>query len=57
MFAAAIACNVATGLTLEKAVRAAGRYVEAGIQTSVDLGQGSGPINHFHSLTIMPFPP
>lgn len=54
---AAIACNVANGLSMERAVRAAGRYVEAGIKTSVDLGKGSGPINHFHSLNIMPFPP
>ncbi|CAD0090635.1 unnamed protein product [Aureobasidium vineae] len=42
---------------VNRAVRAAGRYVEAGIKTSVDLGKGSGPINHFHSLNIMPFPP
>ncbi|KAI4749465.1 hypothetical protein E4T50_00349 [Aureobasidium sp. EXF-12298] len=55
--ASAIACNVANGLSMERAVRAAGRYVEAGIKTSVDLGKGSGPINHFHSLNIMPFPP
>ncbi|KAI4819777.1 hypothetical protein E4T45_10531 [Aureobasidium sp. EXF-8846] len=55
--ASAIACNVASGLSMERAVRAAGRYVEAGIKTSVDLGKGSGPINHFHSLNIMPFPP
>ena len=57
LYAAAIACNVANGLSMERAVRAAGRYVEAGIKTSVDLGKGSGPINHFHSLNIMPFPP
>lgn len=57
LYAAAIACNVANGLSMERAVRAAGRYVEAGIKTSVDLGKGAGPINHFHSLNIMPFPP
>jgi hydroxymethylpyrimidine/phosphomethylpyrimidine kinase len=57
MYPAAIACNIANGLSMERAVRAAGRYVEAGIKTSVDLGKGSGPINHFHSLNIMPFPP
>ncbi|KAI4723435.1 hypothetical protein E4T48_00176 [Aureobasidium sp. EXF-10727] len=55
--ASAIACNVVNGLSMKRAVRAAGRYVEAGIKTSVDLGKGSGPINHFHSLNIMPFPP
>ena len=54
---AAIACNVASGLTLKKAVGAAGRYIEAGIKSSKNLGKGSGPINHFHSLNIAPFPP
>ncbi|KAL1301808.1 hypothetical protein AAFC00_005999 [Neodothiora populina] len=55
--ASAIACNVASGLTLEKAVGAAGRYIEAGIRTSKDIGKGSGPINHFHSTVMMPFAP
>jgi len=54
---AAIACNLATGMSLKRAVGAAGRYVEAGIKTSTNRGKGSGPINHFHSLSIMPFPP
>lgn len=54
---AAIACNIASGLGLKQSVRAAGRYVEAGIQTSKNLGHGSGPIHHFHSLNIVPFPP
>ena len=52
---AAIACNVALGLNLERAVRKAARYVEVRIETSSDLGKGSGPINHFHSLKILPF--
>lgn len=55
--ASALACNLAHGLDLTQAVVAACRYVEAGIKTSFKLGQGSGPINHFHSLQIMPFAP
>lgn len=31
------------------------RYVEAGIRTAVDRGQGNGPINHFHSTYTLPF--
>lgn len=55
--ASAIAANLALGESLERAVRAAVRYVEAGIKTSVDMGKGCGPINHFHSLYSLPFAP
>lgn len=55
--ASAIAANLAQGKDLERAVRAAIRFVEAGIKTSVDMGKGSGPINHFHSLYSLPFAP
>lgn len=55
--ASAIACNISSGQSLPAAVAAATRYIEAGIRTSQPLGHGSGPINHFHSLIAMPFPP
>lgn len=55
--ASAIAANLAQGKDVERAVRAAVRFVEAGIKTSVDMGRGSGPINHFHSLYSLPFAP
>ena len=55
--ASAIAANLATGKDMVRAVRSAVRFVEAGIKTSVGLGRGSGPINHFHSLRTMPFAP
>lgn len=54
---AAIACNLAKGTGITNAVRLACRYVEAGIKTSIDLGKGAGPLNHFHSLQILPFAP
>ncbi|CAF9932375.1 MAG: hypothetical protein ALECFALPRED_005278 [Alectoria fallacina] len=63
---AAIAA-IASGIALSKspdrtndmpdAVEMAVRYVEAGIQTSFDLGHGNGPINHFHSLSMRLPPP
>lgn len=55
--ASALACNIALGLDLVQSVLAASRYVDAGIKTAVKLGQGSGPINHFHSIQVQPFPP
>lgn len=57
MCIAAIACNLAEGQNVSDAVRAACRYVDAGIRTSISLGQGAGPLNHFHSLQILPFAP
>ncbi|KAJ5724628.1 hypothetical protein N7493_006356 [Penicillium malachiteum] len=55
--ASAIAANLALGKDMTIAVRNAVRFVEAGIKTSVDIGKGSGPINHFHSIYTMPFAP
>lgn len=53
--ASAIACNFASGMGMVKAVKKANLYIEAGIKTSTDLGRGNGPINHFHSMYILPF--
>jgi thiaminase II len=55
--ASAIAANLASHQAVPTAVRRACRYVEAGITTSSDMGSGNGPINHFHSLQILPFAP
>ncbi|TPX22728.1 hypothetical protein DIZ76_014607 [Coccidioides immitis] len=55
--ASAIAANVANGMETVRAVKEACRFVEAGIKTSVDLGKGHGPINHFHSVYTLPFAP
>lgn len=55
--ASAIAANLARGNDLKTSVRSAIKYVEAGIKFSLDMGQGSGPINHFHSLYNLPFAP
>lgn len=55
--ASAIACNLANGADMVRAVKMANHYVEAGIKFSKDLGRGSGPINHFHSTYTLPFSP
>lgn len=53
--ASAIAANLALGYDRSKAVRRAIKYVSIGIKTSVDFSKGSGPINHFHNVQVMPF--
>jgi hydroxymethylpyrimidine kinase/phosphomethylpyrimidine kinase len=53
--ASAIACNLAKDDNVKNAVRSACRYVEAAIKTSPNLGKGSGPLNHFHALQVLPF--
>jgi hydroxymethylpyrimidine/phosphomethylpyrimidine kinase / thiaminase len=55
--ASAIAANLASEKEMPSAVKEACRYVEAGIKTSKDLGNGNGPINHFHSTYHLPFAP
>lgn len=46
----AIAALLAQGYSMTEAVREAKSYVEKGIRYSFTVGQGSGPIHHFHSL-------
>ncbi|KEY68985.1 hypothetical protein S7711_03292 [Stachybotrys chartarum IBT 7711] len=55
--ASAIAAGIANGLEVPAAVRAACRYVEAGIRTAPKIGTGHGPLNHFHSSYTLPFSP
>lgn len=54
---AAIASNLAKGMEVPGAVRAACRYVEAGIRTAPGFGRGNGPLDHFHSTYTLPFTP
>ncbi|GJN71684.1 hypothetical protein PLICBS_005752 [Purpureocillium lilacinum] len=55
--AAAISSGLAAGKDVPAAVRAACRYVEAGIREAPQLGSGHGPLNHFHSTFNLPFSP
>lgn len=54
---AAIASNLAKGMSVPQSVKAACRYVEAAIKTAPGLGSGNGPLNHFHSTFTLPFAP
>ncbi len=47
----AIAANLAKGRTLEVAVRGAKEYISAALEDGLDLGHGSGPLNHAFSIT------
>ena len=49
-FASAIAAGLAKGMELVEAVASAKEYVTEAIRSSFDVGQGHGPLNHFHSL-------
>lgn len=44
----AIAAFLARGLDLAEAVREAKEYVRGGLEHSINLGHGPGPLNHFH---------
>lgn len=42
----AIACGLASGLSLEDSVRAAKEYISAALKSGLDLGRGRGPLDH-----------
>ena len=46
----AIACNLAAGQDLTAAVQNAKDYVTGALRAGLDLGQGSGPLNHMYRL-------
>ena len=46
----AIAANLAKGYTLEKSVERAKEYISGALAAMLDLGKGSGPMNHAFAL-------
>ena len=46
----AIAANLAKGFTLEESVRRAKEYISGALGAMLDLGKGSGPLNHMFCL-------
>ena len=46
----AIASNLAKGFTLAEAVRRAKDYISEALAAMLDLGKGSGPMNHGFDL-------
>lgn len=48
----AIASNLAKGYSLEDSVQKAKEYVSGALSSMLDLGQGSGPMNHAYLLSF-----
>lgn len=46
----AIACGLADGLTVEKSIRNAKQYLTGALKAMLDLGSGSGPLNHMYMI-------
>ncbi|KAL8687734.1 MAG: hypothetical protein Q9218_006185, partial [Villophora microphyllina] len=55
--ASSIASNLTLLRTIPQACQNARLFVEAGIRSAPNLGKGSGPIDHFHSLEMTKNPP
>ena len=49
-FASAVAAGLAHGLDVPAAVQQAKDYVTAAIRSAYPIGQGHGPLHHFHAL-------
>ena len=47
----AIACGLAIGLSIPESVARAKRYLTGALQAGLDLGQGSGPVDHMWQNT------
>ena len=41
-----IAANLAKGFTLDEAIRRAKEYISGALSAMLDLGKGSGPMDH-----------
>lgn len=46
----AIASNLAKGLDIESSVRNAKKYISGALAAMLDLGHGSGPLNHMYEI-------
>ncbi|KIP07501.1 hypothetical protein PHLGIDRAFT_511930 [Phlebiopsis gigantea 11061_1 CR5-6] len=53
---AAVVCGLSRGENVETATRNATVYTHLGIETAFPLGQGYGPLNHMHALTVRSVP-
>ena len=48
----AIACGLACGFPVEEAVRQAKEYLSGALSAQLDLGRGSGPLDHMWKLQV-----
>lgn len=46
----AIACNLAAGYSLEDSIRNAKEYLTGALRAMLDLGKGSGPLDHMYRI-------
>ena len=46
----AIACQLAAGNNLIDSIEKAKQYLHGALSDMLDLGQGSGPVNHLYNL-------
>lgn len=46
----AIACNLAAGYSKEESIKNAKGYITGALKDGLDLGKGSGPLNHMYNL-------
>lgn len=47
----AIACQIATGKTIHDCIKSAKEYITGALKADLDLGAGSGPLNHCWGLS------
>lgn len=48
-----IACNLAAGYSLEQAISNAKAYITGALKDGLDLGKGSGPLNHTYNIKLL----
>lgn len=48
----AIACNLAQGFSIKESVINAKKYITGALSAGLDLGKGSGPLNHMYSINL-----
>ncbi len=48
----AIACNLAQGFSVKESVTNAKKYITGALSAGLDLGKGSGPLNHMYSINL-----
>lgn len=48
----AIACNMAEGYSLDKSIKNAKEYLTGALKSMLDLGSGSGPLDHVYRIKL-----
>ena len=46
----AIACNIAEGYSVKESVARAKEYITGALKAGLNIGKGSGPLNHMYVL-------